>query len=260
MGNGRGAKAERGGRVSKIWILTLPGSIWKNSVPWKRECSIFGWLSEGAAVTVSHRLHSSSQAGWGHEQPPALPGLPYITQTSTTAKGHPKAAGKQHSPTHDLFAMVFILHLLLPLLPPQWLSPVGFLQCCRQTSSQAAFWGENTGKEAPVHGAIQGQAPWSPNLSLFFHSLTRLLFLLWKYPFSRIMSLQHWVTPLVWYKMSSNLQKRLHWYKHLIRVLFRFKVQGLSLGLCLLNTEECLEQKHISVAPHGCTEHSSGSC
>lgn len=78
MWNGRGAKAEGGGRVSKIWILALPGSIWKNSVPWKRECSIFGWLAEGAAVTVSHRLHSSSQAGWGHEQPPALPELPYI--------------------------------------------------------------------------------------------------------------------------------------------------------------------------------------
>lgn len=37
-------------------------------------------------------------------------------------------------------------HLLLPLLPPQRLSPVGPLQCHSQTSSQAALWGEDTEK------------------------------------------------------------------------------------------------------------------
>lgn len=88
-----------------------------------------------------------------------------------------------------------------------------------------------------------GQAPWSSNLILLFHSLTGLFFLLWKYLFSRIMNLQHWRTCAAWYKVSPNLQERLHWYKHLIRGLFRFKVQGLSRDLCLLNTKECLEQK-----------------
>lgn len=138
MWNGRGAEAERGGRISRIWILALPGSIWKNSVPWKHECSIFGMTNRRSShdnFTLPAQFHRLA-VGW--------------MRAWTTS------SMKSHSLIHDLFAMVLILHLLLPLLPPQWLPPEGLLQGHSQRSSQAAFWGEDTGKHLFI---VQKPAP-----------------------------------------------------------------------------------------------------
>lgn len=195
------------------------------------------------SFTLPAQLHS--QAGWGPEQPQALPGLLYtILWHVWQQRATPRAAGEQHSLPHDPFAMVFILHLLLPLL-----FPTDFLLW--DSSSATAKWALRLHFEGMTLGSsylwsksqcctlnsqepIQVHIPWSPNLTVFLHSLTGLLFLLWKYPFSRVMNSQHWGTSAAWSKMSPNLQQWLHWNKHVIRGLFRLKVKGVSLGLCLL--------------------------
>lgn len=86
MWSGRGTNTERGGRVSKIWILALPGSTWRNSVPWKHECSTFGMTSRRSSPDSFRwpaELHS--QAGWGPEQ---LQALHYTQTVCMTVKGH----------------------------------------------------------------------------------------------------------------------------------------------------------------------------
>lgn len=210
MWNGRGAKAERGGRVSKTWIRALPGSTWENCVPWKHECSIFGMTSRRHSHD-SFTRPAQLQSGWLRPSTTSGTDRAALHYTWGTTKGHPKSCWGTASPTHDPFAMVFMLHLLLPLLPPQGLSPVGLLQCRSQMSSQAAFWGEDTGKllfmlqkPVPYRFITMGQAPWSPNLTVF--SLPDRT----TFPVMEVCFLKDEFTTLrtsaAWYKMSPNLQ------------------------------------------------------
>jgi len=100
-----GVKGEGGGRVSKIWILALPGSISESSLTWKQEYSIFGVTNRKSSHdSFTSLAQHHSQAGCRLDESPAH----YQGHSSLHADTHrqratPTATGEQLSPgVHSL--------------------------------------------------------------------------------------------------------------------------------------------------------------
>lgn len=209
------------------------------------------------------------QSGW--LRPWATSSTTLYSDSMYDSKGPPQQLLGYSTLTQDLFAWCSFCISFSPCSLPSDFHPWHSLSTTAKCALRLHFEGRTLGStylwcksQCHTGSYTTGQALWSPNLTGFFtpwqdnssyYGSILIPRINWIY-----MNLQHWGTSAAWYKMRPTPQWWLHWYKHLITDLFRFQVQGLSLGLYLLNTKECLEQKHICVAPKGCTEHSSGSC
>lgn len=206
MWNERGANEERGGRVSKIWILALPGSTWRNSVPRKHECSIFGMTSRRSShdsFTWSALLHS--QASWG---PGQLQALRY-TQICATTKGHPNSCwGTALSYSWPLSHGAHSASPS-PLAPPPVTVTCGTpsvpqpneLSCC---IFRGGHW------KAPIYGtkasAIQVHIPWGRHPD---HQISLCFFTPWQYHssyYGSILSQRSWI-----YNTEEPLQLDTRW-------------------------------------------------
>lgn len=191
-----GLKQREGGESAKPGFVHCREAPERTVSHGNMSAAFLAWLAEGTAMTASHGLHSSSQASWGPQQLQALTGLLYIIHGGQQ-RATPRAAGEQH---------------LLLTTPLPWCSCcISFSLCSLPRDSRpwdsfsaAAKWALRLHFEGRTLGSSYlcyksqchtGSSPWGRHpdhqISLFFHSLTGPLFLLWKYAFWR-MNLQHW--------------------------------------------------------------------
>lgn len=94
-----GQRGGRGGRVSKVWVRALPGSIWESSLAWKHQSGISGLANRRS----SHESFASPaqlrrRAGCGLDESPAqlqaLPGPLYVIRRHVRRpRATPAAAG-----------------------------------------------------------------------------------------------------------------------------------------------------------------------
>lgn len=147
MQNGTGgSEAREGGRVSKVWVRALPGSIWESSLAWKHKSGISGLTnrrSSHESFASPAQLHR--RAGCGLDESPAqlqaLPGPLYVIRRhKRRPRATPAAAGNGRLQPCPLCRGAGPA-ISCPFAP----SPAGLLRTS-YTSSQAALRGGSTEK------------------------------------------------------------------------------------------------------------------